>query len=71
LSYRESRELDSLPARIEALEDEQTRLQAEAASPEFYKESADHIRAALARIDEIGPELEAAIARWVELEDRS
>ena len=31
------RELESLPAHIEALEAEQARLQAEAASPEFYK----------------------------------
>jgi ABC transport system ATP-binding/permease protein len=71
LSFNETRELESLPSRIEALEDEQSRLQAEAAASDFYKESADHIRAVLARIDEIGPELEAAIGRWVELEDRN
>jgi ATP-binding cassette subfamily F protein uup len=71
LSYRESRELESLPSRIEGLEAEQARLQAEAASPDFYKESAAHIRSVLARIDEIVPELEAAIGRWVELEERS
>jgi ATP-binding cassette subfamily F protein uup len=71
LSYRETRELESLPSRIEALEAEHVRLQSEAASADFYKQSADHIRAVLARIDEIGPELEAAIGRWVELEERS
>jgi ATP-binding cassette subfamily F protein uup len=70
LSYRETRELESLPSRIEALEEEQARLQAEAASPDFYKESAAHIRAVLDRIDEIGTELETAIGRWVELEER-
>jgi ATP-binding cassette subfamily F protein uup len=71
LSYRESRELESLPARIAALEQEQATLQAEAASPAFYKESAEHIRRVLARIDQLGPELDAATARWVELEDRA
>jgi hypothetical protein len=71
LSYRESRELESLPARIERLEDEQSRLRAEAAAPDFYKESPDHIRAVLARIELIAPELEAALTRWVELEERT
>ncbi|HEX6973785.1 MAG TPA: ATP-binding cassette domain-containing protein [Vicinamibacterales bacterium] len=71
LSYNEKRELESLPAHIEALEAEQQRLQQESASPEFYKESAEHIRAVLARIEAIGPELEAALARWVELEERN
>jgi ATP-binding cassette subfamily F protein uup len=71
LSYHEARELESLPARIEALETEQARLQTEAASPDFYKESADHIRTVLACIEAIGPELDVAVARWVELDERS
>jgi ABC transport system ATP-binding/permease protein len=71
LTFNESRELESLPSRIAALEEEQTRLQAEAASPDFYKESSDHIRRVLARIDQLGAELEAAMARWVDLEDRA
>ena len=71
LSYHEVRELAALPARIEALEAEQAQLQAEAASPDFYKHSADHIRSVLARIDAIAPELEQAVARWVHLEERS
>ena len=70
LSYRENQELESLPGRIGALEQEQAALQAEAAAPDFYKESADHIRAVLARIEGIAPELESALARWMELEER-
>jgi ATP-binding cassette subfamily F protein uup len=70
LSYKEQRELDSLPAHIEALEAEQRRLRHESESPEFYRERADHIRAVLARIDAIGAELDTAMARWVELEER-
>jgi ATP-binding cassette subfamily F protein uup len=68
LSYREQRELEAMPERIAALEDEQTRLKAEAASPEFYKTGADRIRTVLARIDAVHTELDAALARWVELE---
>ena len=68
-TYKEEREYEALPARIEALEHEQRRLQEEAASPEFYKSGADHIRAVLARIDEIHATLEDALARWVELEE--
>ena len=70
LTFNETRELESLPARIEALESEQSRLQLEATSPDFYKEPAEHIRAVLARIDAIVPELDAALARWMELEER-
>jgi ATP-binding cassette subfamily F protein uup len=71
LTFNEKRELESLPSRIEALEDEQRRLQRQAASPDFYKESAEQITAVLARIEAIGPELEAALERWMELEERT
>ena len=71
LSYNEKRELESLPGRIEALEEEQARLRDESASAEFYKESREHIESVLARIEAIGAELEPLIARWVELEERA
>jgi ATP-binding cassette subfamily F protein uup len=70
LSYHEVRELASLPERIEALEVELQRLQAEAASPDFYRESPERIREVLARIEAIGPELEAVLTRWMALEER-
>jgi ATP-binding cassette subfamily F protein uup len=71
LSFNEQREFDSLPGRIQALEVEQTRLRADAASAEFYKESREHIERVLARIEAIGPELDSLLARWVELEERA
>jgi ABC transport system ATP-binding/permease protein len=71
LSFKERRELESLPAHIEALEAERERLRHESASPGFYKASGSHIRAVLARLDAIGPEVEAALARWVGLEERA
>jgi ATP-binding cassette subfamily F protein uup len=57
-----------LPARIAALEEEQRRLQADIASPEFYKSPKDQIAAALARTDAVQKELDAALERWVELD---
>ena len=71
LSFKEQRELDSLPAHIEALEAEQQRLKAESESSVFYKAPPDHIRAVLARVEAVASELEAALTRWMELEDRA
>jgi ATP-binding cassette subfamily F protein uup len=68
-TYKEEREYEALPAKIEALETEQRRLQDETAAPDFYKSGADRIRTVLARIDEIHASLEDALARWVELEE--
>jgi ATP-binding cassette subfamily F protein uup len=71
LSYNERRLLDAIPKRIEALEGEQGRLQATAASPAFYKEPADQIARTLDRIAEIERELLDAYARWDELDSRT
>ena len=71
LSYKEQRELDGLPARIEALEAEQRALHVRTGGAEFYKESPDAIREALARVDAIEAELTDTYARWHELESRS
>ena len=68
LSYKERRELEALPARIEALEAEQGALNARIAGPDFYKEAPDAIRAALARADDLGREIAGAYARWHDLE---
>jgi ATP-binding cassette subfamily F protein uup len=68
LTYKEQRELDALPERIGALEAEQATLKEETASPEFYKSSAARIHSVLARLDAVHVELDAALARWVELE---
>jgi ATP-binding cassette subfamily F protein uup len=70
LSYMEQRELDALPARIETLEHEHRAAQALVASPDFYKERADAIAAALARVEALEHELAAAYVRWDALESR-
>ena len=70
LSYREQQEFDDLPALIERMESELDALNAEVASPDFYKESPDNITRALARIDELKDSLLSAYARWDELDSR-
>jgi len=70
LSFKEQRELNELPAAIDALESEQRALAQRVASPEFYKESADAIKQALARVDDLPRELTAVYARWAELDAR-
>ena len=71
LSYREQRELDGLPARIEALEAEQQELAATIADPLFYTKPADTIRTSLARLEEVHVELARTYARWNALESRT
>jgi ABC transport system ATP-binding/permease protein len=71
LSYKEQRELDGLPARIEALETEQRTLAARIAAPEFYKEGSASIAEALARVDVLANELAAVYDRWHALEARA
>ena len=71
LSYNETRELQALPAQIEALETEIAALRAESESPEFYKAGAERIREVLTRTEVAGKELERTLARWMELEERA
>ena len=70
LSYNEQRELDSLPQRIEALEDEQQTLRREMEAPDFYKAGAERIHSVMSRIEEATREHDALLARWMELEER-
>jgi ATP-binding cassette subfamily F protein uup len=70
LSFKEKRELETLPVEIEGLEAEQARLKTEAESPAFYKEPAEHITRVLARLKALEHDIERAMARWVELEER-
>jgi ATP-binding cassette subfamily F protein uup len=71
LSYREQQEHEALPARIDALEREHEALTARIAGPDFYKEGADAIKAALARAEAAHDELLALYGRWDELESRT
>ena len=64
LSYREQRELDELPGRIEALEAEQKQHGALLADPEAYAKDPARVAQAQARYAQIDDELLAALERW-------
>ena len=68
LSYKEQRELDSLPGQIETLEVEQGEIHAAMAQPDFYTQGADVYETTQKRLNELVGELEAAYERWDELE---
>ena len=62
LSYNEQRELDGLPARIEALEKEIAAIEADLVAGRIYTSD---------RLAPAQEELEAAVERWAELEERA
>jgi ATP-binding cassette subfamily F protein uup len=68
LSYKETRELEQLPARIEALEAQLAELTALSSDPSFYQRDAGAITAHNATFAQVQTELDAAYARWAELE---
>jgi ATP-binding cassette subfamily F protein uup len=68
LSYKDQRELDALPAAIQKLEAEQATLAVTIADPELFRRSPAEANAAVARLQAVEKELEAAFARWETLE---
>jgi ABC transport system ATP-binding/permease protein len=68
LSYKEQKELDALPAEIDKLEKELAAIHARMTDPNFYKQAAETIAQAAARVQEIEDTLAAAFARWEQLE---
>jgi len=68
LSYKETRELETLPARIEALEAELQQIEVQVARPEFYQQEKDTIAAAMDRLSHLREELRQAYGRWEQLE---
>ncbi|MBN8478551.1 MAG: ATP-binding cassette domain-containing protein, partial [Burkholderiales bacterium] len=69
LSYKEQRELESLPAEIEALEREQHEITARVCAPDYHRQGADAVRRDRARAEEVEHLLAAKIERWVALEE--
>ncbi|WJW75390.1 ATP-binding cassette domain-containing protein [Thiohalobacter sp. IOR34] len=68
LGYKEQRELEALPALIEQLEEEQTRLHQAMADPDFYQQDGTRIAASRERLTAIEAELGEAYQRWEQLE---
>jgi ATP-binding cassette subfamily F protein uup len=67
LGNKEQRELDSLPARIEALEQEQAALRAGLVDVNLYAKDPQRATALYQRDAAIDQEMLTALARWEEL----
>ena len=68
LSFKEQKELDDLPKRIEELDAEQQSIIATMADPAFYRESGNKVASTKARLENVEKELAEAYKRWNELE---
>ncbi|MGB5255952.1 MAG: ATP-binding cassette domain-containing protein, partial [Woeseiaceae bacterium] len=68
LSYKDQRELDQLPAEIEALETRISQLQAVIADPDFYLQDKTVVQDKLATLSQCERQLEQRVERWGALE---
>jgi ATP-binding cassette subfamily F protein uup len=64
LGFKEQRELESLPARIEALEQEQKSIQQELTLGAVYRDDPARAVQIASRAEKIEDELMAALERW-------
>ncbi|MGK2284539.1 ATP-binding cassette domain-containing protein [Pedomonas sp. V897] len=69
LSYKDQRELDSLPAEIEALGTKIQELEARLADPELYTKSPDTFAKLTAELEATREKLAQREERWLELEE--
>ena len=71
LTYHERKELEALPARIEALEKELGELHAAMAEPAYFKQPGEVLARERVRLDQLQNELDACYQRWALLEERA
>ncbi|UTW54569.1 ATP-binding cassette domain-containing protein [Kordiimonas sp. SCSIO 12610] len=69
LSYKDQRELDSLPAEVEALSMKISDMEAELSDPDLYTKNPAHFNALSKDIEAKRDELDAKELRWLELEE--
>ncbi len=70
LSYKEQRELDSLPKLMESLTSEAQKLEAEMADPQLYSKNPERFQTATKLLEKANNDLAAAEERWLELEEK-
>ncbi len=69
LTYKEERELEELPRKIEKLEQEQQAIFQQMGDPGFYKKGKEQIAPVKDRMDAVKAELEVMYERWQTLEE--
>jgi ATP-binding cassette subfamily F protein uup len=70
LSFKETRELEAMPAKIASLEREQTEITAALADASLYRDQPARVQALQQRYASIEEELMTCLARWEELDAR-
>lgn len=68
LTFKEQKELEALPQKIEELEAEQQQIHSAMTDPNFYRENGDKVNALKARLEELEKERAEAYKRWEELD---
>ncbi|TFW06141.1 ATP-binding cassette domain-containing protein [Oxalobacteraceae bacterium OM1] len=71
LSYKEQRELETLPGLIAALEAEQQAISERLADPELYRQQPDEVQRLNARFAQIDEELMASLEKWEAIEAKA
>jgi ATP-binding cassette subfamily F protein uup len=71
LSYKEARELESLPKEIEALEAEQGLLAAKMSAPEYFRQAPEALKVDQQRNVELEALLMKKLQRWEALESKA
>jgi ABC transport system ATP-binding/permease protein len=69
LGFKEKRELEELPKKIEALEAELAQFHEEMATPGYYQQDKAELARSKARLEAVEAELASAYARWEALEE--
>ena len=70
LNFKEQRELDALPEKVDQLETAQKKLHDQMAAPDFYKQEGQEISNATDQLKKLEEELAVCFKRWEELEAR-
>ncbi|NCW24930.1 MAG: ABC transporter ATP-binding protein, partial [Betaproteobacteria bacterium] len=68
LSFKEQRELEDIPLRIDTLETEQAKLQGSMSSADYYRQGAEQMRLDQSRLEQIDETLMALLERWEALQ---
>lgn len=71
LSFKEQKELESLPELIEKLESEQTSINLTLADANIYANHPDQVKTLQTRLSELDAEIEEKVLRWESLESQS
>ena len=71
LSFKEQKELEGLPGRIELIEAKLAKLHEAMADPSFFRRPPEAIASDQKQLEQLESELAGAFATWEELEARS